>query len=63
MIDTRKVHPVMSEIPMDAFDSEFSKPCSAVPVLRIRGGRRTRIPSTDDLDMNGHVNSKYLDWV
>ena len=31
--DTRKVHPVMSEI-TDAFDSEFSKPCYAVPVLR-----------------------------
>jgi len=63
--DTRKVHPVMSEI-TDAFDSEFSKTMLRGPRFKELEGSveqeyRVRFY---DLDMNGHVNnSKYLDWV
>ena len=55
--DTRKVHPVMSEI-TDAFDSEFQNQGSVVPVLGIRGGveQEYRVRFYD-LDMNGHVNN------
>ena len=63
--DTRKVHPVMSEI-TDAFDSEFSKTMLRGPRFKeLEGGveQEYRVRFYD-LDMNGHVNnSKYLDWV
>lgn len=63
--DTRKVHPVMSEI-TDAFDSEFSKTMIRGPRFKeLEGGveQEYRVRFYD-LDMNGHVNnSKYLDWV
>lgn len=63
--DTRKVHPVMSEI-TDAFDSEFSKTMIRSPRFKeLEGGveQEYRVRFYD-LDMNGHVNnSKYLDWV
>ena len=63
--DTRKVHPVMSEI-TDAFDSEFSKIMLRGPRFKeLEGGveQEYRVRFYD-LDMNGHVNnSKYLDWV
>ena len=63
--DTRKVHPVMSEI-ADAFDSEFSKTMLRGPRFKeLEGGveQEYRVRFYD-LDMNGHVNnSKYLDWV
>ena len=61
--DTRKVHPVMSEI-TDAFDSEFSKTMLRGPRFKeLEGGveQEYRVRFYD-LDMNGHVN-KYLDWV
>ena len=63
--DTRKVHPVMSEI-TDAFDSELSKTMLRGPRFKeLEGGveQEYRVRFYD-LDMNGHVNnSKYLDWV
>ena len=63
--DTRKVHPVMSEI-TDAFDSEFLKTMLRGPRFKeLEGGveQEYRVRFYD-LDMNGHVNnSKYLDWV
>ncbi|XDP49207.1 acyl-ACP thioesterase domain-containing protein [Streptococcus sp. CP1998] len=63
--DTRKVHPVMSEI-TDAFNSEFSKTMLRGPRFKeLEGGveQEYRVRFYD-LDMNGHVNnSKYLDWV
>ena len=63
--DTRKVHPVMSEI-TDAFDSEFSKTMLRGPRFKeLEGGveQEYRVRFYD-LDMNGHVNnSKYLDWI
>ena len=63
--DTRKVHPVMSEI-TGAFDSEFSKTMLRGPRFKeLEGGveQEYRVRFYD-LDMNGHVNnSKYLDWV
>lgn len=63
--DTRKVHPVMSEL-TDAFDSEFSKTMLRGPRFKeLEGGveQEYRVRFYD-LDMNGHVNnSKYLDWV
>lgn len=63
--DTRKVHPVMSEI-TDTFDSEFSKTMLRGPRFKeLEGGveQEYRVRFYD-LDMNGHVNnSKYLDWV
>ena len=63
--DTRKVHPVMSEI-SDAFESEFSKTMLRGPRFKeLEGGveQEYRVRFYD-LDMNGHVNnSKYLDWV
>ena len=63
--DTRKVHPVMSEI-TDAFDSEFSKTMLRGPRFKeLEGGveQEYRVRFYD-FDMNGHVNnSKYLDWV
>ena len=63
--DTRKVHPVMSEI-TEAFDSEFSKTMLRGPRFKeLEGGveQEYRVRFYD-LDMNGHVNnSKYLDWV
>lgn len=63
--DTRKVHPVMSEI-TDAFDSEFSKTMlRGLRFKELEGGveQEYRVRFYD-LDMNGHVNnSKYLDWV
>ena len=62
--DTRKVHPVMSEI-TDAFDSEFSKTMLRGPRFKeLEGGveQEYRVRFYD-LDMNGHVNKVHLKYV